>query len=188
MQPTNLSIHYRSIIDPTSRQTSHYRSIIDPLSIHYRSIVDPSCIRLSIHYRSIIDPASWIDPGSIHYRSQNYRPKSWIDNFQSKIYRSIIDPLSIQNAQKLSIQEEAKIKAEGGFATQGILWIDNHYRSMDRSEIIDPKVGSIIFLKNWIDLGSIHSGSILTPPGSIQKVFFIDPKNFLLMVSALPSS
>ena len=49
---------------------------------------------------------------------------------------------------------------------------------MDRSEIIDPKVGSIIFLKNWIHLGSIHSGSILTPPGSIQKVFFYRSKKF----------
>jgi len=72
-----------------------------------------------------------------------------IDNSWRFLERSIIDPLSIQSVQKLSIQKEAKKEADGGFATAKIPWIDNRYRS-----IIDPrkfqnyryKFVSIIFL------------------------------------------
>ena len=58
-----------------------------------------------------------------------------IDNSWRFLERSIIDPLSIQSVQKLSIQKEAKKEEAFGFATAKISWIDNRYRS-----IIDPRI------------------------------------------------
>ena len=61
-----------------------------------------------------------------------YRYKIVSELIDPYMDRYIIDTLSIQKGQKLSIQKEAKIKAEGGIATEEIAWIDNRYRSMDR--------------------------------------------------------
>ena len=142
MQPTNLSIHYRSIIDPLSIQPRGKQAIIDPLSIHYRSIIDPLLIQAAFDYRSIIDPLS------SHYRSI-IDPKIIDPKVGSIIFsRKFIDPLSIHYRSKTLKNYRSKKKP----------------KLRPRAVLPHRKFcGSIIIIDPWID-------PWIDPKLSIQKL------------------